>query len=209
MKIFAGLMSRWTMPLIVRKRQALADVDRDLEFPLDRQQPGRQLMAEVGAFEKLHHDVRRFVGFAADIVDRDDVGMGQTAGRLRFAEESRARFGSADAERDDFDRDAAADHRIGRLVDAVPIPPSPITRTMLILADLSGSRSWSPERWRPSLLVISGGLYCARGSNRADVRSHATAGIGSNQKECETWATRNTTSRRSINRQPIRRGASS
>ncbi len=98
--------------------QAFAHVDHDLQFAVVRQPAAANRPTQIGAVQVLHHDVRTAVGFA-DVVDRDQVVVRQTAGCLCLAEKPRACFLIGhEICGDRLDGDAAADDRIDRLVHA-------------------------------------------------------------------------------------------
>ncbi len=83
--MLAGLISRWTIPALMRVFQRLTDLGDDLgddpivEFDFLPDQVFERL-----TFEILHRDIlQRSLG--ADIVDRHDIWMRQLAGGLSFA----------------------------------------------------------------------------------------------------------------------------
>jgi hypothetical protein len=72
---------------------------------------------EIGALEKLHHDVRRAI-FGADVEDVDDVVVADLRGRPRLAEEARRRVGfSPHIDVHDFERDVLAEGYVHRFVN--------------------------------------------------------------------------------------------
>ena len=91
-KMFAGLMSRWTMPLACAASSASAismasekqDVSISSGLAADRVLQGH-------AVEKLHGDEGAAV-LLANVVDRADVGMVQRGSGLRFAPEALQRL---------------------------------------------------------------------------------------------------------------------
>ena len=71
-KMFAGLMSRCTMPLLCAASRASATAQRDVNEGRDLQRAASEPLLERLAFEQLHRDERRI---GADIVDGADIGM--------------------------------------------------------------------------------------------------------------------------------------
>ena len=69
--------------------------------------------AQVLALQELHHHVQPVLFVAAEVVDADDVFVGEIAGRAGFGEE--AGFGLlvlAGGVGEDLDRDGTADHGV-------------------------------------------------------------------------------------------------
>ena len=79
MKRLSGLMSRWTMPFVVRGREPDCRLARVVDGFARRQRAASQSAAERFAFEELGDDVGR-AGMDADVVDRQDVRMIELAG---------------------------------------------------------------------------------------------------------------------------------
>ena len=90
-KMFAGLMSRWTMPsaCAASSASAISMASDRIRFHLHR--PARDPVLQRQAIQKLHGDERLAV-VLADLVNRADVGMVQRRGRLRFAPEALQRL---------------------------------------------------------------------------------------------------------------------
>ena len=88
MKTFPGLRSRWTMPLLVRGGEPA----RDLEGHVLRLGGGQGSFGEPLAqglpLEELHHGVGD-AALAAEVVDGQDVGVGQRGHGLGFPLEPR------------------------------------------------------------------------------------------------------------------------
>ena len=99
----------------VRGSQAVRDLDGGPQQRLDRQRPGRQEVAQRAPFDQLHREVRDAVRLA-DIVDGDDVGVGQSGGGARFLLEAAARFGVDEVGGQDLERHVAAQPRVARAV---------------------------------------------------------------------------------------------
>ena len=70
--MFAGLMSRCTMPLLCAASRASAHGECDVNEDRDLHQAASEPLLECLAFEQLHRD-ERWIG--ADIVDGADVGV--------------------------------------------------------------------------------------------------------------------------------------
>jgi hypothetical protein len=102
---------------LVRRGESL----RDLMRPVDRAADGEarllQPLAQRRSFEQLHHRVRDAV-LAAEIVNGEDVRMGERGDRSRLALETRQRLRLVRHHvGDDFDRDVAAQALIVRAPD--------------------------------------------------------------------------------------------
>ena len=76
-------------PLGVRGRQAVGDGGGDVDGFAPRQRSLRDPLAQVAAFEQLHHGERDAVG-DGKLVDRQNAGMAQRGDRPRFGLEARA-----------------------------------------------------------------------------------------------------------------------
>ena len=110
-------------PLAVGVVERLGDLGDDLGDPLVRE---RRLLAEelleVLPLDVLHRDERRLGrGVLADVVDRDDVGVGEDARRLRLAQEPLLELALLDVVladgADRLQRDEPADDGIAAEVD--------------------------------------------------------------------------------------------
>ena len=114
---FAGLMSRWTMPAscaCARPAQT-SSVSCSLRSDGERR-PQAHEIGEGFAPHVLHRDERQAVVFA-DVVDGDDVGMTQAAGRGGFAGETIAKLRRVVAGPEQLDGDVTADARIARAIE--------------------------------------------------------------------------------------------
>ena len=80
--MFAGLMSRWTMPSGVRGVEGIGDREGDVDEDRHVHRPAREPLLERLAFEQFHRDERRI---GADVVDRADVRVVERRGGSRFA----------------------------------------------------------------------------------------------------------------------------
>ncbi len=105
--------------MLVRVAEAIGDLPGDVDR-LDRGDVGLQHPgAQLDALEELHRGVRE-IALLAEVVHRDDVGMGELAGGLRLLEEPLvvflAPFGVV-GEEDGLERDGAIERRVLRLVD--------------------------------------------------------------------------------------------
>ena len=78
----------------VRRREAVGDLHREVEQPLQRQWASRQLIAQRLAFEPFRHQVVRGA-VDVGVVDPDDVGMIQRAGGAAFGDEAALPIGIA------------------------------------------------------------------------------------------------------------------
>jgi hypothetical protein len=95
---------------------------RDLPAVVDRlagwQGAGRQPLAQRLTFEQLRDDVRRMVVGRADVVNREDVGMIEHAGRAGFLLETAQAIGVCRKPNgQDLDGNVAPESRIARFVD--------------------------------------------------------------------------------------------
>ena len=79
-------------PLLMGGREAPGDLERIVHGLLLRNRAGVELSAQRLAFQKLHDGVGDPV-LVAEVVDREDVLMGEGRDRLRFALEPRQRVG--------------------------------------------------------------------------------------------------------------------
>ena len=90
-KMFAGLMSRWTMPSAWAASSASAISMPRRQERFDFQRPARDAVLQRLAVEKLHGDEGLAV-LLADFIDGADVGMIQGGSGLRFALKSLQRL---------------------------------------------------------------------------------------------------------------------
>ena len=101
-KMFAGLMSRCTMPVRCAASRASATANAMSTSDRDLHRAASEPLLECLAFEQLHRD-ERWIG--ADIVDGADVGVVERRGRPRFPLETFQRLRRrGDPVRQHFDR---------------------------------------------------------------------------------------------------------
>ena len=113
--MFAGLMSRCVIPKRCARSRPSATCATRSAMRGDRQ-PRRlaQDLLQRLALEQLHRDVGDAV-LLADVVDGDDVGMVEAAGRARLAQEALAHLAHdlrGQVRQQRLDRDVALDERI-------------------------------------------------------------------------------------------------
>jgi len=102
----------------MREREPLGHLAADLDRLDRRDRALLDALAQVGALEKLHRQVRHAVDFA-EVVGGDDVRMGQLARRLGLEEEALVVLGAALGvlfQRDGLQRDDAVEVRVLGLV---------------------------------------------------------------------------------------------
>ena len=104
--------------LAVRRREALTDLDHQIELPFERRGLGTlQIVCEGPALEQLHGDERAAPIFAG-VENRDDVRVDQARRGLRFAMEARQRIWIAfEVRHQDLEADEAAHDLVVRFVD--------------------------------------------------------------------------------------------
>ena len=86
--MFAGLMSRCTMPFACAASERVGERRRDLDDFRHRQWRALQAAMQCVPFEQLHREIRGAIGAArADVVNRADVRMVQRRDGARFAPE--------------------------------------------------------------------------------------------------------------------------
>ena len=84
------------MPASCALARARRDLGGELQALGERQQVVDDQLAQRGAFDELHRHVAQRVG-AADVVDRDDVGMVERRGGARLLFEALQAFGGVAA----------------------------------------------------------------------------------------------------------------
>ena len=101
----------------VRVAEAVAHAERDLELAGEAHRfAGAHPLLEVAPLEELHREKRR-VAFFAEVVDVDDVAVGEVGRGACLAEEALAVLGAATELRgDDLDRHRPCEQGIERLV---------------------------------------------------------------------------------------------
>ena len=121
--MFAGLMSRCTIPFAVRRIEAVGDLDADLQELRDFDGLDGDAVLEGLALEQLHGDERPALELP-DVVDRADVGMIERRCRARFAAKPLDRLRiPGNVVGKEFQRDVPAEPRVPGLVDhAHPAP---------------------------------------------------------------------------------------
>ena len=115
--MFAGLMSRWTMPLALAASSADAICSpRSIEWPMGIGRPEIS-SASVRALEQLHGDEGPpFV--LADFVDRADVRVVERGGRARFARKAVEDVAQGrEAVGKELERDLATELQVGGAID--------------------------------------------------------------------------------------------
>ena len=86
---FAGLRSRWTIPLLVSRFEPIGDLDEQRQRFIEREsRPRAMRSASVLAFDELHHQEPR-VAIGLKTMDGRNVLMIQRSKRLRLALEPR------------------------------------------------------------------------------------------------------------------------
>ncbi len=103
-------------PLVVRGGEPVGDLTHEAERLACRDRSAAQSLAHRLALEQLGDDVRLAVR-DADVVNDEQVGMVERAGRARFAVEALQRFRAGLAAAYAFDRHLAAESRIAGAVD--------------------------------------------------------------------------------------------
>ena len=102
--------------LLVRRRQPPRDLHRDRQHLRDRERAALDPLLERFPFEQLLDQVRHALE-RADVVDVEDVGMGERRGRLRLALEPPKALGVlGELRRQHLDRDVAAEAGVARPV---------------------------------------------------------------------------------------------
>ena len=98
---------------LVREMETGEHFDRDVQLPLERERiPQRDHVGEIASLDELHRDEQLAFGLA-EIVDRDDVGVLNRAGRARFAEKTLLHVARlAEARAQQLQRDVAPQHRV-------------------------------------------------------------------------------------------------
>ena len=115
--MFAGLMSRWTMPCAMRFVERVGNLGGDRQRLVERQRPSFQPRGQSLALEMRHDEIVRAID-AANVVDAADVRMVQRGDRTRLALEASPRIGVAgDFTREDFDGNRAIETSIVGFVD--------------------------------------------------------------------------------------------
>ena len=111
-------------PVLVRPRQALGNLRRDLERPRRVEPAARDELAERLATNQLHRDEADAVRFA-DFVNDADVRVLEPRGRLRFLQKAPLLVGVRDdVRRQHLQRDLTIQRRVERLVhDPHATPP--------------------------------------------------------------------------------------
>ena len=108
----------------VRRGERVGDRPQVLERFARRNRTGLQPLAERAAFEELGHRVRG-VAFGADVVERDDVGMGQRGDGPGFAFEPGERLRIAGQLRGQNLIATSRPRRVSRARKTSPMPPRP------------------------------------------------------------------------------------
>ena len=108
----------------MRVVERLGDLRQDVDQAVVAERLGTlQQLLEVRPLDVLHGDeTDPLAALVDDVVDGDDVGMGEDPGALRFAHESAAELRELlvlgrEADAEGLQRDLTADERIARQVD--------------------------------------------------------------------------------------------
>ncbi len=138
--------------LVVRRGQAMRDLEGIVDRLARREAAGRELRSQRLAFQKFLNDVRRTV-VAPDVVDRRDVGMVQDARGLRFLlEAAQAVRVGRERRRQHLDRDVAPEPGILRAIDLAHSTGADRLED-LVGAELRASRE-------SHFLAVSGSVTC-------------------------------------------------
>ena len=114
---FSGFRSRWTIPFSCAAARPARDLDRDVDRLADRQRRRSRPVAQRLALEQLRDEVRRAV-VRADVVERDDVGVGERRDGARLLlEAAQAVRVRRQVAGQDLDRDVAPEARVAGAVD--------------------------------------------------------------------------------------------
>ncbi len=115
--MLAGFRSRCAMPFLVRRAESARDRDRDLHRLAHRQRALAQAVGERFAVQEFRDD-EDLVPFAPDVVNREDVGVGERGHGARLALEAGAPVGVVcHVGRQHLQRHVAPQPRIARPVD--------------------------------------------------------------------------------------------
>src|SRR4030095_1787259 len=102
--------------LLVRRREAMRDVKRELDRLADRDGPGIQAVPKRLAFKQFGHNEWR-AGLSADVVHGEDIRVVPRGGCAGFLLESTEAIDvSRECWGEDFDRDITSESRIARAV---------------------------------------------------------------------------------------------
>ena len=102
---------------LVRGRQPIGHLNGEVDGGLLWQRAARERVAQRLAFEQLRHDERQ-PAFDADVEDRDNVGVIERGGGLRFPLEAGETVRvQRELGRQHFDRDVAGEPSVARPVD--------------------------------------------------------------------------------------------
>ena len=164
-KMFSGLRSRWTTPCVCAAARPSATKAANLDGLLPRQPAACQPPPERFALQELGDQVPDAV-VGPDVVDREDVRVGQRGDGARLALKPRKRVGIAgETGRDGLDRDVTPQPRV-----AGPIHLAHATRAQQ-RQDLIGTErrarfdAHAPRR--PSLVPPT--AVCGLGANRCSL----------------------------------------
>ena len=138
MCMFSGLMSRWM--IFCEWMYSSARATCRAIFSLLVQIAGVAVLdgvAQILAAQKLHHHEGAMLVVFAEIVNAEDVVVGDVAGHARFGQKARLGFGILAAGLgEDLDRHGAADHGVARAVDVRHAAAQELLQ--LVLADARG-----------------------------------------------------------------------
>jgi hypothetical protein len=115
--MFAGLRSRWMMPLLVCRFEGLGDLPADRSRIVERKRSRRQPIGERRTLDELHHQ-RMNAGRVLEAVNLGDVRVIQGREQVGLATEPREplRVGGHTGW-EDFERDIARQLGVARAVD--------------------------------------------------------------------------------------------
>ena len=118
---------------VIERAQDLAD---DRQRALARQRALIDHRGQLVAGQELHGQEQRAVGRAAEVGDRDDVGVGETARRLGLALEAASELlAAAELGQQHLDREIAPHHRVLGAIDRAHAADADAAHDAVALAD--------------------------------------------------------------------------
>ena len=188
-KMFAGLISRWTMPseCAASSASAISMAERQQRFGFQRT-PGDAVL-QGDSVQELHHD-ERLAFMLADLVNGADVGMVQGRGSASLAAKAFQRLRILrDFFGQEFQRDEAAELRVFGLVNHAHAPAAEFLDDAVVrdsLAEQAGKASSfgahviCPTRASQRLSERGGSIPNLRGILHQGVSSEITCRSKSN-----------------------------